>query len=227
MEACLKSGANGVQIDFDDGFSPTWRNCLDAQANIIRAAEAGSTCQDDSLLIVRPRAINLDEMHLLIDGEPMAGALFDYGLFMFHSAQKLVAQGRGPFLYLAKMETAAEARWWNGVIAFAEHALDIQHGTSRVIIIVENIWAAFAMEEMLYYLKDYAVALNTGRWDYIFSCVKHFAASPRHIYPERSYLTNDQPFLSAYYRLLQATLIKYYQMLHRMQSTHPSNMKHH
>ena len=37
-------------------------------------------------LLVRPRGWHLPENHVLVDGEPISGALFDFGLFFFHNA---------------------------------------------------------------------------------------------------------------------------------------------
>ncbi|EGG16443.1 malate synthase [Cavenderia fasciculata] len=198
---CIKSGANGVQVDFDDGYAPTWDNGLRAHSNI---NELAKECfqETDALLIMRPRSLNLDECHVLVDGQPVAGALFDYAMFMFHNGRALASQGRGPFFYLPKLENHREAIWWNGVIVYGEQLLNLTHGTSKVIVLIENILATFEMEEIIYYLRDYIVALNTGRWDYIFSFIKKFGQSTQHIFPDRSCMGLDQPFLASYYRLL-------------------------
>jgi hypothetical protein len=39
-------------------------------------------------------------------------------------------------------------------------------------VLIETILAAFEMDEILYELREHSAALNAGRWDYIFSCIK-------------------------------------------------------
>jgi malate synthase len=63
------------------------------------------------IIIVRPRGWHLIEQHVTVDGEPMSASLFDFGLFFFHNAKLLAQQGKGPFLYLPKMENHLEARY--------------------------------------------------------------------------------------------------------------------
>ena len=65
--------------------------------------------------MVRPRGWHLAEKHVLVDGEPISASLFDFGLFFFHNAKTLIANGSGPYFYLPKMESHLEARLWNDV----------------------------------------------------------------------------------------------------------------
>ncbi|GAM27221.1 hypothetical protein SAMD00019534_103960, partial [Acytostelium subglobosum LB1] len=205
LEACMMSGATGVQVDFDDGFQCGWSNVNKGLKNINTVIGKHLHNKDIALLLMRPRSLNLSEYHMLVDGEPVAGALFDFGIHMYHNGRVLLDAGRGPFFYIPKLEGRYEALWWNRVLSFSEQHLGISHGATKVIVLIENIQAAFEMPEMLYYLKDYAVALNTGRWDYIFSVVKAFSGSSDHVFPERSQLGLDQDFLQGYYRLLVNT----------------------
>ena len=64
-----------------------------------------SLAEQTATLLVRPRGWHLPEQHLLVDGEPMSGSLFDFGLFFFHNAKELVARGSGPYFYLPKLES--------------------------------------------------------------------------------------------------------------------------
>ena len=138
--------------------------------------------------MTRPRGWHLPEKHLTIDGAPLVGALVDFGLYFFHNAAELLARGAGPAFYLPKLESHLEARLWADVFAFAEAALGIEPGSIRATVLIETIWAAFEMDEILYELRDYAAGLNAGRWDYLFSIVKTFrdagpgfrAAGPEH-----------------------------------------------
>src|SRR5207244_6659833 len=96
-----------------------------------------------AVLMHRPRGWHLVEKHVLIDGEPVAGGLFDFGLFFYHNAQELIARGSGPYFYLPKMESHLEARIWNDVFQLAEEELGIPYGTSRGKVLIEYITGAF------------------------------------------------------------------------------------
>jgi malate synthase len=212
----LNSGADGFMADFEDANSPTWRNMVEGQRNLRDAIEGTITYrdsdgkryeleQDTATLLVRPRGWHLPERHLLVDGEPVAGAFFDFGLYMFHSARRLLRAGSGPYFYLPKMESHLEARLWNDVFGFAEEGLGIPHGTIKATVLIETLPAAFEMEEILYELREHSAGLNAGRWDYIFSSIKCFPDRREMVLPDRSAVTMTVPFMRAYTELLAAT----------------------
>ena len=62
-------------------------------------------------------------------------------------------------------------------------------------MLIETLPAVFEMDELLYQMKDHIVALNCGRWDYIFSYIKT-AKNPGSRHPDRQVVTMDKPFLS-------------------------------
>jgi malate synthase len=212
----LNSGADGFMADFEDANAPTWRNMVGGQLNL-RDAIDGTITYDGSdgrhyelgenlaTLLVRPRGWHLPERHLLIDSEPVSGALFDFGLFFFHCADILLTNGSGPYLYLPKMESHLEARLWNDVFCFAEDAAGIERGTIKATVLIETLPAAFEMDEILYELREHSAGLNAGRWDYIFSSIKCFADRSEMVLPDRSAVTMTVPFMHAYTELLAAS----------------------
>ena len=212
----LNSGADGFMADLEDANSPTWQNMVDGQINL-RDAIAGTityTGSDDrdyelgphlATLLVRPRGWHLRERHLLVDDEPVAGALFDFGLYFFHCAPRLVSKGSGPYFYLPKMESHREARLWNEVFCFSQDALGIPRGTVKATVLIETLPAAFEMDEILYELREHSAGLNAGRWDYIFSAIKCFPDRPEYVLPARAAVTMTVPFMRAYAELLAAT----------------------
>jgi malate synthase len=141
----------------------------------------------------------------LVDSEPVAGALFDFGLYFFHCARRLLASGSGPYFYLPKLESHREARLWNDVFCFAQDAAGIQRGTIKATVLIETLPAAFEMHEILYELRDHSAGLNAGRWDYIFSAIKCFPDRPEKVLPDRGTVTMTVPFMRAYTELLAAT----------------------
>ncbi|ABY21926.1 malate synthase [Renibacterium salmoninarum ATCC 33209] len=149
--------------------------------------------------MVRPRGWHLPEKHMLINNKPIAGGLVDFGLYFFHNAKRLIAQGKGPYFYLPKIENHLEARLWNDIFILAQDFLGIPQGTIRATVLIETITAAFEMEEILYELRDHASGLNAGRWDYLFSVIKNFRTrGPRFVLPDRNEITMTAPFMRAY-----------------------------
>ena len=209
----LNSGANVFMADFEDSNSPTWSNNIEGQENL-RDAIRGTIHYESpegkqyrlgsnlATLVVRPRGWHLDEKHFLVDGKPISGALFDFGLFFFHNAAALLSKGTGPYFYLPKLENHLEARLWNDVFCFAQDELGITRGSIRATVLIETILAAFEMDEILYELRDHSSGLNCGRWDYIFSFIKKFQAHPEFVLPDRSEVTMEVHFLSSYVDLL-------------------------
>jgi malate synthase len=212
----LNSGADGFMADLEDANSPTWHNMVDGQINLRDAIDGTITYtgSDDrhyelgsqpATLLVRPRGWHLPERHLLVDDEPVSGALFDFGLYFFHCAPRLVSKGSGPYFYLPKMESHREARLWNDVFCWSQEALGIPRGTVKATVLIETLPAAFEMDEILYELREHSAGLNAGRWDYIFSAIKCFPDRPEYVLPDRGAVTMTVPFMRAYAELLAAT----------------------
>jgi malate synthase len=154
---------------------------------------------------VRPRGWHLPERHLRVDSAPVSGSLFDFGLYVFHCAQRLLDKGSGPYFYLPKLESHREARLWNDVFVHAEESLGLRAGRIKATVLIETLPAAFEMDEILYELREHSAGLNAGRWDYIFSAIKSFPDRPEMVLPDRGEVTMNVPFMRAYTDLLAAT----------------------
>lgn len=215
----LNSGANVFMADFEDALSPTWENVIDGQINLSEAIDGSISLttpegksyklkENPAVLMVRPRGWHLEEKHVTVDGEPMSASLFDFGLYFFRNAKKLIKNGSGPYFYLPKMENHREARLWNDVFVFAQKELGIPTGTIRATVLLETILAAFEMEEILYELKEHSAGLNAGRWDYMFSAIKKFNKQEGFVFPDRVQITMTVPFMRAYTELLVKTCHK-------------------
>jgi len=212
----LNSGAKTFMADCEDSSCPTWENVIGGQQNL---ADAVRRCIDYSaadgrqyrlnaqtaVLLVRPRGWHLVEKHWHVDGAPVAGALVDFGLYLFHNHAELAARGTGPYFYLPKLESHHEARLWNDVFRAAESRLGLRHGTIKCTVLVETICAAFELDEILYELRDYIVALNCGRWDYLFSFIKKFSRHREFLLPDRSQVAMTTHFLRCYSQLVIKT----------------------
>jgi malate synthase len=206
----LNSGANVFMADFEDANTPTWSNQIEGQINIADAVRRTIAFRDPAsgknyrlaektaVLLVRPRGWHLPENHLRVDGAPMSGALFDFGLYVFHNAKELVARGTGPYFYLPKLESHREARLWNDAFVHAEKALGLANGTIKATVLIETLPAAFEMDEILYELRDHSAGLNCGRWDYIFSFIKKFRNRADFLLPDRAQVTMTTHFMRSY-----------------------------
>ena len=145
-------------------------------------------------MLVRPRGWHLVERHFEVDGAPISASLFDFGLYFFHNAQRLIRKETGPYFYLPKMESHLEARLWNDVFCYAQDELGLPRGTIRATVLIETILAAFEMDEILYELRQHSAGLNCGRWDYIFSFIKKFRNHPDFVLPDRSHGHDGKAF---------------------------------
>ena len=212
----LNSGARVFMADFEDSLSPTWLNVSEGQAALAAAVRRTLTHRSPegkeyalgeqlATLVVRPRGWHLTERHHVVDGEPMSASLFDFGLYLLNNGLELLERGSGPYFYLAKLQGHREARLWNDVFLWAQDVVGVPRGSIRATVLIETIWAAFEMGEILYELREHAAGLNAGRWDYIFSLIKTFAHRSDMVMPDRSQVTMAVPFMRAYAQLLVRT----------------------
>ncbi|MFZ3321923.1 MAG: malate synthase A [Usitatibacter sp.] len=211
----LNSGASTFMADFEDSCTPTWDNMVRGQINLRQAVDRTISFKSDNgktysldektaTLIVRPRGWHMLERHMLVDGDPVSASLFDFGLYFFHNAERLVERGSGPYFYLPKIESHLEARLWDHVFNEAEALMNLPRGTIKATVLIETLPAAFEMDEILYELRDHSAGLNCGRWDYIFSCIKKSRRSD-FVFADRALVTMTSPFLRAYCQLLVKT----------------------
>lgn len=216
----LNSGAKVFMADLEDSLSPTWERVIEGQKALYDAVRHQLTFaspegkiyklneKDLAVLIVRPRGWHLPERHVTLNGKAIPGALLDFGLYFFHNAAERIKRGTGPYFYIPKQENAEEAQLWADVFAFAEEYCGIKHGSIKATVLIEVVTATFEMHEILHALKDYAVGLNCGRWDYIFSVIKKFHARADFVMPDRTQITMGTHFLKSYSELLIQTCHK-------------------
>jgi malate synthase len=211
----LNSGASTFMADFEDANCPTWANMIEGQVNLRDAVRRTISFEQEgktyrlkdrtAVMIPRPRGWHLDEKHVLVDGEPVSGAIFDFALYFFHNAKELLAGGTGPYFYLPKMESHLEARLWNDIFDLAQRELGLPRGSIKATALIETVLAAFEMDEILWELREHSAGLNIGRWDYIFSCIKKFRSQRDFCLADRAQVTMTAPFMRAYALLLVKT----------------------
>jgi malate synthase len=216
----LNANVKVFMADFEDSLAPTWEKVAQGQINV-RDAVNGTISFDDpksgkhyalddnpAVLVCRARGLHLSEKHILLDGRPIPGAVADFGFYFFHNYQALLAKGSGPYFYIPKLQHHREARWWADMFHYAEDKVELEAGTIKATVLIETLPAVFQMHEILREMRNHIVALNCGRWDYIFSYIKTLRNHPDRVLPDRQVVTMDKPFLSAYSHLLIQTCHK-------------------
>ncbi len=213
----LNCGANVFMADFEDASTPTWDNMIEGQFNLAAAVHGDIDYLDPNngrtytlndktaTLFVRPRGWHLPEKHVTVDGQPMSGSLFDFGLYFFHNAKEALDRGTGPYFYLPKIESHLEARLWNDVFVAAQEALGVPQKSIKATVLIETILATYEMDEILWELRDHSAGLNCGRWDYIFSFIKKFREQAWSVLPDRAQVGMTAHFLRSYSQLLIKT----------------------
>ncbi|PKG59257.1 malate synthase A [Shewanella sp. GutDb-MelDb] len=216
----LNANAKVFMADFEDSLAPSWDKVIEGQINLRDAingdisytsAETGKSytlAADPAVLICRVRGLHMLEKHVSYAEQAIPAALFDFCVYFYNNYRQLLSKGSGPYFYIPKLESHIEARWWAKVFAFVEERFCLQPGTIKCTCLIETLPAVFEMDEILYELRSNIVALNCGRWDYIFSYIKTLNNHSDRILPDRQSVTMDTPFLSAYSRLLVKTCHK-------------------
>ncbi|CAK6977360.1 malate synthase-like [Scomber scombrus] len=206
----LQSPAQGIQVDFDDGNCPTYYNQIKGIHNVFKAVYNQFPnvphISQAPVLMLRPRAWNMVEHNMMVEGKEAPGPLFDFGLLMFHCGKMLFENKSGPFFYLSKVESFMEARLWNKIFVWTQQKLGLPLGSIKATVLIENVLAAFEMEEILYELRDHSAGLNCGIWDYSASFVNKFGHRSAFLLPDRSkYVNMEKRFLRSYMDLLVQT----------------------
>ena len=209
MITALNSGANVFVADFEDMTAPSFANIMAGHANLLDHRDDGLEADGTdgrpmrlvpkpAVLMVRPRGLHLQEANVLLAGQPVSAALFDFGLNAFHCGRALAATGQGPFYYLPKLESLEEARFWNEVFLYTQERIGLPRGTIKATVLIETLTAAFEMDEIIWELREHISGLNCGRWDYVFSYIKTLRNHGDFVLPDRSQLSMDGGFLAAY-----------------------------
>uniref|UniRef100_A0A7N9ASX6 malate synthase n=1 Tax=Mastacembelus armatus TaxID=205130 RepID=A0A7N9ASX6_9TELE len=206
----LQSPAQGIQVDFDDGNCPTYYNQIKGIHNVFKAVHNQIPnvphISQAPVLMLRPRAWNMVEHNLMVNGKEAPGPLFDFGLLMFHCGKTLLENKSGPFFYLSKVESFIEATLWNKIFVWTQHKLGLPLGSIKATVLIENVLAAFEMEEILYELRAHSAGLNCGIWDYSASFVNKFGHRQAFLLPDRKkYVNMEKRFLRSYMDLLVQT----------------------
>ena len=212
----MNCGAQVFMADFEDANTPRWDNNIQGQLNLRDAirrqidftspeGKRYALGQKTAVLFVRPRGWHLPEKHMLVDGQPISGGIFDFALYFFHNAKELRSRGSGPYFYLPKLESHLEARLWNDIFVMAQDDLGVPRGSIKATVLIETILGAFEMDEILYELREHSAGLNAGRWDYIFSCIKKFRSHRDFCLADRALITMTTHFMKSYAELLIKT----------------------
>jgi malate synthase len=199
-----------------DANTPKWDNHLQGQLNLRDAirrridytsseGKAYRLNDKTAVLFVRPRGWHLPEKHVLIDGQPISGSIFDFALYFFHNCEGADARGTGPYFYLPKLESHSKRGCGTTCSCSPRTSSGVPRGTIRATVLIETLLAAFEMDEILYELRAHSAGLNCGRWDYIFSCIKKLRHNADFCLADRALVTMTTHFMKSYALLLVKT----------------------
>eukprot|EP00915_Cephaloidophora_sp_WS-2016_P002016 GHVH01002725.1.p1 GENE.GHVH01002725.1~~GHVH01002725.1.p1 ORF type:complete len:523 (+),score=71.77 GHVH01002725.1:52-1620(+) len=223
--ALRDSYAQGIQVEFDDGFIPTVSKVLIGHENLrkmmlVRYAEADREDDQDcrSLmdwrdgkaptvvledtfpdLFVRPRAWNMDD-YMVVIGEDslMPGALVDTFLFYFHSVRH-IKNGSSAYMYLPKLEHSREAKLWRKVFLWCESKLQLPPFSVKVVILVESVQALYDLDAIVQALDGYIIGINLGGFDFLASIGLRHSQRMLNAMPEQADLSITHPLLRRFY----------------------------
>ncbi len=190
LRRALESDADAVAVDFDDTFSPTPQNvqaAYDALAWVTRSPKP---------LLARTRALYATESYLNFGG-PGIAALCDLSALLAARPERPV------HLYIPKLETPAEAQFWQEALLVAEQFLGLAPNTVRACLQIETFSGLMNIGAIFQRLAPRTYGLNAGRWDYVFSLTKHLGSTQKGLQrttplPPRSQLTMDVDAMRAY-----------------------------
>lgn len=210
FKRALKSSACGIQTDFDDGHCPSWSNQLLGLYNIYQFVHGKMTgvplISSAPVIMLRPRAWNMPELNLMVDGRVVPGPLFDFGLHMFHNSKVMMKDRNGPFFYLPKLEGSNEVKLWNDIFIWTEQKLGLPFGSIKACVLIESILCSFELDQILFELRHHSAGLNCGMWDYSASFVSNFGDRTDFILPDRKkYVSMDKQYLKSYMDLVIKT----------------------
>lgn len=211
--------ADTAMVDFEDSMKPSFPNVINGYKNVIGAASghlryvkaATATSpekkyeldpKDMAGLMVRVRGLHLDETNFQVDGQPVHGGLLDLAVCFYHTAKKLVDQGKTPKYYIPKCEHHLEARWWNDLFSELEKSLGFNIPTLRATFLIETLPAALQVEEILFEAREHIIALNVGRWDKIFSDIKVLGQHKDRISADRATIGMNKFWMDNYAKRL-------------------------
>ena len=134
--------------------------------------------------IFRTRGLHLDDRHIRnADGIAMSASIVDVTTYVVNNYKQLLNDGSSIVLYLPKIQTAEEAAVWNEMLNALENHLQLNEGTIKVYVLVEQLEATYQLMEIRAALGKHFVGYNTGRWDYINSVADAMAWDQTFIHP--------------------------------------------
>lgn len=150
-------------------------------------------------LIFRARGLHLDDRHIVMDsGETFSASITDLTLFVVNNYKALQAKGASIVLYLPKIQTAEEAAFWNTLLNHLENYLELEKGTIKAYVLVEQLEATYQLLEIRAALGLHFVGFNTGRWDYINSVADALCGIDDFINPNIESITMTYAYMAAY-----------------------------
>jgi malate synthase len=155
----MNSSANAYMMDLEDSMSPLWKNVLDGHHNILPAVSGNLSYQKNNnrlekvyeitneespTFLVRSRGLHMIEENVRDkNNTPISATIFDIGTYLYTSGKYLHDSGKGPYLYIPKMETYEDALLVNSIITQAEEKIGIPIGSTKVTALIKHFQLYF------------------------------------------------------------------------------------
>lgn len=135
-----------IVVDFNCNSNTSWTNFIETHIAIkefTNAEQEDVQLESDSSteiaintnpICVMSRDVFEDEPNFLVDKNPISAAFFDFGLFLFHNAKKLLSNGSAPFVHIHNIENYFEAKFWNEFLSFTEQELELETGSIKAVV---------------------------------------------------------------------------------------------
>ncbi|HKJ81504.1 MAG TPA: hypothetical protein VJ954_05725 [Ignavibacteriaceae bacterium] len=149
--------------------------------------------------IFRARGLHLDDRHISDkNGRGFSASIVDLTLYVVNNYRQLLDSGSSIVLYLPKIQTGEEAAFWNEIITSLEEFLNLQIGTIKTYVLVEQVEATFQLMEIRAVLGKHFVGFNTGRWDYINSVSDAMSWDKEFVNPNIESITMTYGYMRIY-----------------------------
>lgn len=154
---------------------------------------------DFTTKIFRARGLHLDDRHIRCEnGVALSASIVDMVLYVVNNYKELQKNNSSIVLYLPKIQTAEESALWNEILSALENHLNMEVGTIKVYVLIEQLEETYQLMEIRAVLGKHFVGFNTGRWDYINSVSDAMAWDNNFINPNIESITMTYSYMKNY-----------------------------
>lgn len=146
----LVENSNLIVVDFKNQNTPSWSGLVETQLSLKEIINSNHTdvsfeseqSQDFAVkempIVVCGRDLDDDEINFHVAKVPLCASFFDYGLYLFHNAKHIAASGSAPVVFIPNIVNYYEAKFWNEFFLFVEQELELETGSIKAIVSIDD-----------------------------------------------------------------------------------------